>query len=71
MLKRYIIFAFDYHDAEGGWNDVVEEPIDETGKRRTRSFDTVEEARSAAESLASFLFWQVVDLHTGKIVAER
>jgi hypothetical protein len=78
MLKRYIAFVPDGHDARGGWGDILGEWPD-TGRRavgagKVLSWDTPEEAAEAAaamlkEGMSCDASWHVVDLHTGQEVA--
>jgi hypothetical protein len=55
-VKRYALFSGSYYYPCGGWDDFA------------GTFDTAEEALAA--KFAGHDWWQVVDLHTGKMVSE-
>jgi hypothetical protein len=40
MLKRYIVFACDEYEPQGGWEDVVRDGLDENGNPIARSFES-------------------------------
>jgi len=72
MMKRYVAFVFHSYEERGGWKDVLEEK----GTVNPLSFETIEEAVTAATSFVKDRMnyadsFHVVDLHTGQIVAEE
>jgi hypothetical protein len=60
MAKRYLLFAGERYYPAGGWRDCK------------MDFETIESAVSSAKGLEDdYDWWQVADLHTGAIVAEK
>mgnify|MGYP001609889076 FL=1 len=76
MLKRFIVFVYEGHEAGGGWHDVLCETSDDDrlvpGLGQPISFDTIGEAVAAATPIMNEMGYSacldVVDLHTGRIV---
>lgn len=54
-LKRYLLFAYCYHDAAGGWNDLIGDYLDITAAK---------EAYEASKKD----YGDIVDLTTGNVV---
>jgi hypothetical protein len=67
MLKRYIVFACDEYEPQGGWEDVVRDGLDENGNPIARSFDSLDAAREAAVASLEPIT-QIVDLLIGRVV---
>ena len=76
MLKRFIVFVYEGHEAGGGWHDVLCQTNDDEklvpGMGDPVSFDTVREAVAAATPIMNEMGYSaslhVVDVHTGQIV---
>ena len=69
-MKRYIVFMFLIHGADGGWDDVLTANRHEENETPL-SFDTVEDAIKVSTQdpdLFEITIIQVVDLHEGKVV---
>lgn len=54
-MKQFALFTFETYYPGGGWNDFVD------------TYDNIEDAKARSKGRDNY---QVVDLHTGEIVAE-
>lgn len=61
-MKRYLLFAYELHEARGGWHDFV------------GSFDTIEEASEMFKTMPMINYcpdmWHIVDSQSWEIIKD-